>query len=563
MSATQSFLSSPQYGYDFVVATTQASINATLKAFLSALKEPVATVCYVADTQGNPTEIDYPTLVANAKGSDPFAVPATADPATNQDLKNLLAARFMMGFKAQIGLPPGLAPANIPDLVILGSDTSAVTFNLLCSQFTVVQLDPGSGYAPASWMNLAQPAGQPWIFTSKVDLRLAPTDQGAYTKLPPAVQAQIKTLGGSAFSVQQLLFDLDNAALESIPHIEGVTAGTKLYTALEQYFVGKYFTTMQQQGQPLLGCAITQSNAPASTLTLTDLDLHVDPFLGTDGQPVLQPTPDQQSLATLNYLCAANGHTLPPAVRFAWNWLDPNEESDYDGVIATNRNALVAYFQTALLPVAVGNCFKPSVRVWVDGLYVKYSTGMTSYQRPSVSTPATGQDVLEFSYSASDEDQAGVNGALGREKLSTSFDLKVTFSGNTITVVQHLVVYLYVKSLATSGDGNIIDKTITDTYTLSVTESGQLTAQLTSSVPVDNSKDPRTNGFLNFWTGLNDIIESISNWSRGFVGTNLKDIPIKVLQGFVFPGGRTFAFKNVYFSGNQDLVTHITYTDPT
>lgn len=34
MSASQSFLSSPDYGYDYVVAVTQDSINATAVTFL-------------------------------------------------------------------------------------------------------------------------------------------------------------------------------------------------------------------------------------------------------------------------------------------------------------------------------------------------------------------------------------------------------------------------------------------------------------------------------------------------------------------------------------------------
>jgi hypothetical protein len=37
---------------------------------------------------------------------------------------------------------------------------------------------------------------------------------------------------------------------------------------------------------------------------------------------------------------------------------------------------------------------------------------------------------------------------------------------------------------------------------------------------------------------------------------------LTVVQDFVFPGGRTFAFKTVGFSNHQDLVAHITYADP-
>ena len=39
-------------------------------------------------------------------------------------------------------------------------------------------------------------------------------------------QEQIKNLGNQAFSVQQLLFDLDNAALETVPTISGSPLGS-------------------------------------------------------------------------------------------------------------------------------------------------------------------------------------------------------------------------------------------------------------------------------------------------------------------------------------------------
>ena len=69
MSASQSNLSASRYGYDFVVATTQASINATVKLSLSGLTEPVVTVCYVANSAGQPVEVDYEQLVKSAQGT--------------------------------------------------------------------------------------------------------------------------------------------------------------------------------------------------------------------------------------------------------------------------------------------------------------------------------------------------------------------------------------------------------------------------------------------------------------------------------------------------------------
>ncbi|WP_037570200.1 hypothetical protein [Phaeacidiphilus oryzae] len=563
MSANSSDLSNSRYGYDFVVATTQGSINATLKSFLSQLSEPVVTVCYIADPQGKPMEIDYDELKKRANDSDPFAIPPGADPTSDPDLRNLINARFMMGFQAQLGLPPGLAPTAIPDIVTLGSDTASVVYNLLCSQFTVVQLDPGGGYSPPTWFTQSQPPGAPWVFTSKVDLRLSTVDQSRYSTLPPAVQAQIKNLGSTAFSVQQLLFDLDNAALETTPTISGVTPGTPLYLVLGQAFLGAYFSKLTRDGSPLLGCTIQQPGAPTSTLTLTDLNLEVSPLLDANGNTIVNPDQDQQNLGTLNYLCAADGDHLPVAVRFGWNWVEPSESADFDGVVSINRSTFANYFRNQLNPYIATNCYLPSVTVTYDAATAEtqYAWSLRRGQAPTVTTPATGPTVLTYHYDADAADQAGLNGDIGRMELHPTYDVTVSFSGNTVKIVQHLVIYLYVRSLATAADGNVVDVTITDTYTIAVTQDGRLTSSLATQRQ-DNSTNPSVDPFLNFWTGVNDITTAVEGWLRNVTSTGLTDIPVSVTQDFVFPGGRTFAFKSAAFSDFGDLASHITYTDP-
>jgi hypothetical protein len=564
MTASQSDLSAPRYGYDFVVATSQASINATMKEFLAGVTEPVVTRCYIADAAGKPTEIPYAQLVKTARGSDPFMVPPGADPSTNADLKNLLGARFMMGFRAELGLPSDVPPEEIPDIVTLGGSTSAVTFNHLCSQFTVVELEPGSGYAPASWMNESQPSDRPWLFTSKVDLRLSRAEQNAYSKLPKPVQDQIKNLGGNAFSVQQLLFDLDNAALESMPTISGVKPGTKLYMILEQEFLGAYFAQMQATGQPFLGCAITQTTVPISTLTLTDLNMEVCPLLGTNGQPILNPTREQQDVATLSYLCAANGDPLPAPVTFGWNWIETSERSDYDGVVSVNRRAFATYLKNQLQPYVSNNSYLAGVHVWLDSNSTTWfdPPSLIPGQTPTVNMPETGPVLLTFHYDSSAADQAGLNGDLGRMELKPSFDLIVSASGTTLTVAQHLVVYVYVRSLATSGSGSVVDVKLIDTYTLAVSQDGELVAKETTE-KTDQSKNPSTDPFLNWFTNLNAIIDMVETVVRGMTATTLRDLPLSIVQDYVFPGGKTFAYKSVAFSGSADLAAHITYTEPT
>ena len=146
--------------------------------------------------------------------------------------------------------------------------------------------------------------------------------------------------------------------------------------------------------------------------------------------------------------------------------------------------------------------------------------------------------------------------------LSPSYTLTATFDGDTIVFEQHLLVYLYARALQTSASGNIVDKTITDTYTLSVTDDGRLTTTASAPKTTDNSQDPSRSGFLNFFTGINDIVNDVKTWVDKFVPTDFTDIPASVAQSFVFPGGQTFAFKSVSFSQDQDLISEITYVAP-
>jgi hypothetical protein len=137
-------------------------------------------------------------------------------------------------------------------------------------------------------------------------------------------------------------------------------------------------------------------------------------------------------------------------------------------------------------------------------------------------------------------------------------------AGNTITIEQHLVVYIYARgTFGVSSSGNVVDKTITDTYTLSVTAQGGLTASLATTSADHSQNITVSSGFVNFWgSDINKIIGDVEGWAKGIVSPSFRDIPLAVVQDFVFPGGRTFAFKTVGFSDHQDLAAHITYADP-
>lgn len=561
---TASNLSSLKYGYDFVVATTQASINATMKAFLSSRTEPIITVCYTSSEDGSPVPVDYDVL---KKIADPFTIHIKDgdDPDNNTDLCKLKENYFMMGFRARLGLPRVTDPSKLPDIVTLESDTSAVLFHMICSEFTVVRLVPKGGYVrKTSWMNTSQPKDDPWVFTSKVDLRLSTVNENAYSNLPDDVKRKINNMGGMAFSVQQLLFDLTNASLmANVPTISGISSGTSLYTTLQDSFLGAYFKEMRKDGEPLLGCLVVVNDPPVSSLKLSAFKFHVNPYVGSNGEPLSKPTKDQAQLTTLNYLCAVGTKRVPSAAPFTWNWVDTiSEQKDHHGAISINRNALVNYIMHRFeeFNLVKPNCIRPYVTVVMKVIIEVFAWTLVANQEPKITTPSTGNTVLRYDWDAESHDEMPV-GIMGKFWLRCTYSLTVDFVDNKIVVTQHQVVHMKIVCAA-YAEGNILDKQIVDTYDLGIDAKGKLTTSH-EAVTTDNSVSLKIDPVIDAILQFNDLCKDIQQSCVGFVSSMLHEIPISVMQDFVFPGGKTFLFKRVGFSENQDLVSHITYADPT
>jgi len=547
-------------GFDYVVAVTQDSINGTLEEYLyNGL--PEAILCYCYDDNNNPTPCDYATLVANANNTDPFSVP-DGTPSTDQRVQDLANANFAFAIKAKLGLPPGVPPANLPSIIALKPGQSNVTYTMMFSEFVAATIEYGPRNS-MTWFNQSQPNGTPWTFTGSVDLNFQDTD---FENLPPEAQQRLMDIGDpNMFGAQQLYYDLNSSDLEQGFQFNNVPSNSALNTFMTSDFVNTYWAALKAQGGgEVLGYGARQLlETPPSSLAVTDLNFFTPNAVGNEGAPL-----------TLNYLCATNNDQLPDTTHagFGWNWIEPNEVSQYDGVAALNCNTFAQWLNNAYLPNGMtllqyveSNCYLPSVRVTASGTEVDYEWSLTPGQTPTVSyrpnTPTT--NILSYQYaSATASDQAGVNGALGKMEMSSSFNLTVSVQGNQMVIVQHLVIWTYVKYLATPASGNVVDKKITDTYTFGVDEYGQIVVSAPTSVVEDHSETPEANGFLNFWANVDDLAKQVAQWAQGCTATSLIDIPVSKGQDFVFPGGATFSFLDVAFSSNQDLVSHIKYVDP-
>ncbi|KAH8748597.1 hypothetical protein F5883DRAFT_436293 [Diaporthe sp. PMI_573] len=585
MPASKSFLSSGDLGYDVVVATTQASINSSLLEYLSGGKQPTTYICFLADPQtGLPSQlITLDDLLTKTNNVNPFDIP---DGTAYDDARitTLTKALFICGIKFQMGLPPGVLPKNLPAPVVqFGSSNYQVGFTMYCSQFSVVENSPLTGFGvTGKWSVWSQPPGDPWYVQTTVNLVTQELPQDLDTRyfaqnpdLKSALQGRLLNLGSGGFSLQQLLLDLENATPQSVPSFGGIPAGSYAESILLQSFVSIYGTSAKQYGEPLVAVQALWAAADPSQLAITGTQLQVNPYIDeATGDPVADPTPLQKAAATLSYLCAANNDALPAANRFNWNWVDAMDVDMESGAIAIKRDIIGNFIIQQLRGYVKSSCIAATTSVsahwWGD---VDFGWSLTNQQTPQMAgiTAAgsgNGSNVIHIEYSsiADNSDQSGL--IVGRFEIAPKYTCDVAFSGSTFTVTQQIIIYVFVLRNRSSiidpidiVDLNIVNKTITDVYTISVGQNGDLLTTHTGTTSRDDSQHLDPDPVRNFFTGIDDFISDAQNKMSGFAATNLNPIDFSMLRNFVFPGGRVFTYKSASFSDYQDLLCSITYVN--
>lgn len=197
----------------------------------------------------------------------------------------------------------------------------------------------------------------------------------------------------------------------------------------------------------------------------------------------------------------------------------------------------------------------PHVKViWDNGL--DYTMPFTK----GVKTPEItfgGSDVFKYLWtSEKSEDEAGLRGELGAMSAQSFYDSTIRFPGNTITVVQNSKLWAYVRIKITHAEGNIIDRTIMDTFTLAANVHGQLDVTLVSGSQ-NRDMDIKANSSFSFWTGADGLLKHLAEQARDVTGTHVPLESLYQLRQYFFPGGHRFAFRSVAFSNYQDLTARI------
>ena len=115
---------------------------------------------------------------------------------------------------------------------------------------------------------------------------------------------------------------------------------------------------------------------------------------------------------------------------------------------------------------------------------------------------------------------------------------------------------------------------VTLDLTLTVTPEGRLTVELpqTMPTPTDTSQPFEfwQTGVAGYWYGqiIAPVVRNIIKTAKDSLNNRLTNLAVVVKagldssQGWVFPGGKSFTFKQVAFSDYLDLISRITYADP-
>jgi|GEM_PF-1237205 len=583
MGAYESHLNLPQYGYDMVVATTEQAINATVKQYLLNYEGREFVSCYKLAPEGSDESyvpMPYEEVLAIA-GMNPFTIPETElqNDKQKEAVARLYDKEFAFAFRADMGIPLGFPVKDIPKVIVFHKAGTEVAYNLFFKNISVLNIED-SGRRGFRWQNLAQAysekAKDPWVFKFRVNLDLSSGSTSLFDSLLPAIQQKVKNLNpDSAFSVQQLYLDLNTALLTSDPTITGLDKSSWAYLYLTVGFIQNYYKTLKEEaknkdnpnGNFLLGYTIkpTKPNNSSPSIIPTDLNIMISPFVDERGMAT-----EEYNMFTLNYLVMSKDHTMPPSIPFIWNWIDDGQSS---GAMAIKREVFSSFLRQTLSPSLQQLCLIPVVYVHANSVSTKWNCTYQPNPDPVYYEliEEAGPRVLSIKYTATAHEKSAWLYNINEIESTVTIDSNIYLENNQIRSVTVANVYIWIKIWGGVTHGNLVTYSNETAYEIGVDAFGSLSAKMAPGSPkfTDLSQGIDPNGWSQFVTGwqVDDLISDIKKrwvFMKDFLDGHDKSIETMLNNSgvWVFPGGKTFAFKEAKFSNFQDLTTLVTYVEP-
>jgi hypothetical protein len=509
-----------RYGYDMVVATTQRSINQGLRGLLQSQTLGPFVMAFKTNANNQTVIMDVDSI-QNRVG--PLSGMPDKANKSDQRVVTLSYMGFDSAFFGEFGLPPGVDEKKL-DLVTFDQGTSRVTYHLFFKSLTVCTLRAFGNFLV--WQKITQPPDQPWVFRLNVDLDMRAGDVNAFNLLPENVKERIKNLSpNSAFSLTQLMLDLNSASLQDSPAIEGLDPNSPVCETLMRIMFTNYWQPQRESGRVMLGYGVVPTNPNKATPSIVPTDLNIVLSANRDGQG---NETHNYGLYTLNYLVMSEGRRMPPPGQFSWNWLEEGDspEGQSVGVAAINR-ATYANFLIELLRTNFAGSFGPAGFPPFD---------FSVQGRPDA--PVT-------------DDLIGLLDFRSEAILGEGYDVTI-FGG---AEVRGNVIRMDVRAVADNPpglnlfySGRVIDYYCAVEYVLQVDKSGILRTQIGAT----QFQNQSVSVFAQFEDQLNLPMALV----------NLEEAMNAILNGshaWIFPGGSIVAYRNAAFSAWGDLIAYFYY----
>ena len=574
-SYLSSNLSDPKYSYDLVVGVTERSINATMKEFLykyqdSGSSKPVEAWYKSSDDPGDDGLHEMDPIA----GFDPFAIESGVYKAEQGPLSDaILDSDFSFAIRTTMGLPRGLDPSRIPDIVRLDQGSDKVSYFLFFQDFELAYLEwKRHGYV---YHRLTQnPGDDPFVFHCHVDLRFGEAGSNTkYDNLPEEVQKALKNLDpNTMFSVQQLYLDLNSVGLQDLPTLSGIPTDSGVQSQLNQYFQSYWDALGGGDGSAkfTLGYAAIDRSAPdpnKPSIQPTSLDFMVVPY-----HPQAGEDPDAGS-ATLNYLMNSENRPLKRGGEFAWNWVDQSDVGDFSGAMAVSRTRFAEHLGRLLSGTLQPLCYTADAYFSIKDLGLSAKAGINfspSTSPPTSKVSPTGSEILTLSFESHDRDSDKVGLQSGSLDATYNLDADVSLSEREISFHARAALEFDLDWDLGKGDskGTAGGSEMTATFVVSVGPGGALSVKLKEEPKITEVPKSVSEGAFASVDHVTDFVnalnEGIKELTAGMaqLGTDIEKMLNSSGNKWIFPGGRTFLFKNAAFSNSQDLVVHIIYADP-
>lgn len=478
---------------------------------------------------------------------------------------------------------PGLVGAKIsaPTLRLSGSDLASnqAAVSLLFTAGSLQYFDVI--YYRTVSQNIA---GWTIVFAANIGQGAIP-DSTEIGQLPAEVQ---NALSNQRLSVGQLFLELSTVvwANVTITDADGKRVTDAIITSTLETALQSWARSIESAAQQwVLNYVVTSSGGPgnASGEVLADL---VPTSYGFSVSKY-NPPGTYDDLSTLNYLMMTEGRGAPTANSagiFDFNWVAGPNTQQYQGAVAINGPLFDgAYVEPLLLPAiaAAVSVTKPGSAGGSTG-----NPGVPTFTRTGPGQWSTSQSVDLYGNQHGGKGQKleglGLVQAVYQnitEKLdctvtldpaSATYQVKVTYSAVTTITVEffgwdktdssfsgdYVLPWSFDVRLKASSNGSLVTESteVQEGESSSKTWGNSFVGDIWATISEVFSS------FLNtYQTQFQDKAASVSQSAFANVSDELESAMGDISAAIVFPAGNRFAYKDVCFDPQQNLVAYVTY----